>query len=126
MQGRMDSPVNQNGISASVFGTSAPQIPMGQHPFPFVGPMHHVPIHVPQGTHRGAFPGAFAPSVVPNGAVFGAIGQTPKSQFQNSQGLHAMNATPPGSPNLARAVSQGSQVSFVTVISFSMLSLCHV
>lgn len=124
MQGRIDSPINQNGVNPTAFGTNSPQLSVGQHPFPFVGPIHHVPIHVPQGAHRGPFPGAFVPPAVPNGAVFGAIGQTPRSQFQrtppqNNPNYHAnsVSATPPGSPNLARNANQGGQVSF----SFSFL-----
>ena len=60
------------------------------------------------------------PPVVPNGAVFGAVGQTPRSQFQSNSfhGNHnhhanSLNATPPGSPNLARNVNQGNQVLFI-------------
>jgi len=117
MHGRMESPVSQNGLNPSVFGTNAPQVSLGQHPIPFVGHIHHPPIHASQGAqYRASFPGSFVPPLFSNGTVFGAVGQSPRSQFQSnsmqmSQNHHASstNATPPDSPNVARNMIPSGQ-----------------
>eukprot|EP00795_Rhopilema_esculentum_P010907 gene10907-19738_t len=108
---RVEGPVlQQNHVGINNAG-----IAINQHPLSFVGPVPRVPIAVQQGmSHPGHFP-AFVPPVVPNGAVFGAIGQTPRSQYQNNQGhIHqhppnTINFTPPESPGLSRNSPQGNQ-----------------
>ena len=112
MPARVEGPVlQQNHVGINNAG-----IAINQHPLSFVGPVPRVPIAVQQGmSHPGHFP-AFVPPVVPNGAVFGAIGQTPRSQYQNSQGHthqhppNTINFTPPESPGLSRNSPQGNQV----------------
>lgn len=114
MAGRIESPVHQNGVHATVFGSNAP--PMNQHPLSFVGPVQHVPIPMTQNIpHHGNFSGGFVQPVVSSGAVFGAVGQTTRSHFQgnsfqNNYQPNTMNMTPPGSPKLAKKINQGNQV----------------
>lgn len=127
MPGRVDSPVHQNGHHPSVFASSAP--PLNQHPLSFVGPLHHVPIPLQQGVpHPGNFPGGYVQSAVPNGAVFGAVGQATRSPFHNNHNHHniGMNATPPGSPNMARNMNQGNQVSRIFILFLRLVLRCSV
>ena len=117
---RMESPGSQNGSNPSVFGTNASQVSLRQHPIPFIGTIHQPPMHASQGApYRASFPGSFVSPLFSNGTVFGAVGQTPRSQFQSnsmqlSQNHHgsSMTATPPGSPNVARNLIQSGQVGF--------------
>eukprot|EP00794_Sanderia_malayensis_P015904 gene15904-17504_t len=94
---RMDASINLNGLTTA-----------NQQPLPFANqpqaPSFSVPANVaPQAP---ALPG-FVPNLVSNGAVFGAIGQTPRSHFLNSPQMNM--STPPGSPTMTRNGNKSNQ-----------------
>ena len=105
----MEGPMALNGLNQSAFGNVSPHH-LNQQSLPFVGPAQAVSYAVQQSMPPAAgFPG-FVQPLVPNGAAFGAIGQTPRSQHQNGGQIHM---TPPGSPGMHRNVNKPNQVCFL-------------
>ncbi len=107
----MDAPIALNGTNPPARNPPGPPLNINQQALPLFNPTQSVQYAVQPNIppQPSAFTG-FVPTVVSNGAVFGAIGQTPRSQHQNPG---QMNMTPPGSPAMTRNAAKSNQVSDV-------------